>query len=104
MIMITLVAVPTESSKELGKRFLDLPPLPDYISLAGNYITSVVDEGLKGISIYEFDDSKYDDIPAIGSNAISIDLFTKGTIQKEDVPVTSEKIIDLAHYQPLAAF
>ena len=59
MIFIALSSFPTESSKELGKRTLEFPPLPDFIKLIGPYLTSVVEEGVKSIAIYEFDESKY---------------------------------------------
>jgi hypothetical protein len=59
MIIISLTSYPTESAKEIGKRFLELPPLAEYITMKGPYINSIIGEGIKGITIYEFDDSKY---------------------------------------------
>jgi len=55
MIIISLTSYPTESVKEIGKRFMELPPLADYITMKGPYIR----EGIKGITIYEFDESRY---------------------------------------------
>jgi len=59
MIIISLTSYPTESTKEIGKRFMELPPLVDYITMKGPYISSTVGEGIKGITIYEFDESRY---------------------------------------------
>ena len=59
MVIISLTSYPTESAKEIGKRFLELPPLADYITMRGPYIGSDVGEGIKGITIYEFDESRY---------------------------------------------
>ena len=59
MIIISITSYPPESAKEVGKRFLEFPSLPDYIAMKGPYINSVIGEGIKGITIYEFDDSKY---------------------------------------------
>ena len=59
MVIINLTSYPTDSSKAIGKRFLELPPLADYITMKGPYVNSVISEGIKGITIYEFDDSKY---------------------------------------------
>ena len=59
MIIISLTSYPTESTKEIGKRFMELPPLADYITMKGPYISSTVGEGIEGITIYEFDESRY---------------------------------------------
>ncbi len=59
MIIISLTSYPTESVKEIGKHFVELPPLADYITMKGPYISSTVEEGIKGITIYEFDESRY---------------------------------------------
>ncbi len=59
MIIISLTSYPTESAREIGKRYLELPSLADYITMKGPYINSVIGEGIKGITIYEFDEAKY---------------------------------------------
>jgi hypothetical protein len=38
---------------------MELPPLAAYITMKGPYISSDVGEGIKGITIYEFDESRY---------------------------------------------
>ena len=38
MVIMTHVIIPTESAKETGKRYIGMPPLPDYLNLKGPYI------------------------------------------------------------------
>jgi hypothetical protein len=59
MVIMSLTSYPTESADQVGKRFLELPTLPEYINMIGPYINTVVGEGIKGITIYEFEESKY---------------------------------------------
>jgi hypothetical protein len=59
MIIISLTSYPPESAVEMGKRFMDIPVLPDFIKMKGPYISSIIEEGIKGITLYEFDESKY---------------------------------------------
>ncbi len=53
-----MLSFPTESSKEMGNRFKDLPTLPQYITRKGPYVGSELGVGTKTISIFEFDPSK----------------------------------------------
>jgi hypothetical protein len=55
MVIIGMISFPTESSKEMGKRFMELPP---YINKKGPYFSSELGVGIKAISIYEFDRSR----------------------------------------------
>ncbi|RJP86610.1 MAG: hypothetical protein C4518_13610 [Desulfobacteraceae bacterium] len=59
MIIISLTSYPPESAVEMGKRFLDMPALPNFITMRGPYISSIIEKGIKGITLYEFDESKY---------------------------------------------
>jgi hypothetical protein len=58
MVFITILSYPPGGAKEIGKRFLELPPLPTYITRKGPYFSSEVGAGVKSISIYEFDQSR----------------------------------------------
>jgi hypothetical protein len=71
MIVISLTSYPTESAQEIGKRFIGMPALPDYITMRGPYINSDIDEGIKGITIYEFEDSRYGEIYQILADRIA---------------------------------
>ena len=59
MVIISMSSYPTESAVEVGKRFLELPALPDYITMKGPYLTASIQEGIKALTIYEFDESRY---------------------------------------------
>ena len=50
MVTITRISFPTESSKEMGKRFMDIPPLPTYITRKGPYIRGELGVGIQLIT------------------------------------------------------
>ena len=37
MVVLSFVSYPPESGEEIGKRFLELSPMPDYITMEGPY-------------------------------------------------------------------
>jgi hypothetical protein len=55
MVIIGMISFPTESSNEMGKRFMEIPP---FLNRKGPYFKSELGEGIKAISIFEFDPSK----------------------------------------------
>jgi hypothetical protein len=55
MVIIGMISFPTESSIEMGKRFMELPP---YLNKKGPYFSTELGVGIKAISIFEFDPSK----------------------------------------------
>jgi hypothetical protein len=59
MVIIATVVYPPESAKEYVKRYIEQPPLPAYITMKGPYATGEVGTGIKAISIYEYDQSKF---------------------------------------------
>lgn len=72
MIVIAQAMWPPEKSNEMGKVFLDAPPLPDYIKMTGPYVTNYLRKGIKAITIYEFDATKIEDAnKAIGKRFIT---------------------------------
>jgi hypothetical protein len=60
MYLIAMSCYPQESAAEIGKRFTEAKPTPDFMTTIGPFIKSTL-EGIKTISIYEFDQSKYAD-------------------------------------------
>ena len=38
MVTISMVSYPPESGKELGKRFMELDPMPDFVEMTGPYM------------------------------------------------------------------
>jgi hypothetical protein len=58
MVAIGMTSYPAESSKEMARRFMEIPPLPTYITRKGPYFGSELGVGIKTIAIYEYDPSK----------------------------------------------
>ena len=58
MYMIAISCYPQESATELGERFMEAAPAPDFMTPIGPFVKSTL-EGAKIIAIYEFDPSKY---------------------------------------------
>ena len=61
MVIIAIVSYPPESAKEMGKRLMEQPPLPAYVTMKGPYANAEVGAGMKVIAIFEFDKSKLSD-------------------------------------------
>jgi hypothetical protein len=60
MLLLGITTYPMQSAKEVAKRIMEMPRLPDYIKGKGNY-GYTTKEGLVGFVIYEFDSSKADE-------------------------------------------
>ena len=58
MVIICLSDYPIQSAKEVTKRFMELPRLPDFVKGRGNYVYSTTGEGYHNLSILEVDDNK----------------------------------------------
>jgi len=60
MLLLGISRYPLQSTKEVTKRYMEMPRLPDYIKGKGNYVYTN-EEGAVGFIIYEFDSSKADE-------------------------------------------
>ena len=60
MILLGISKYPMQSAKEVAKRVMEIPRLPDYIKGKGNYVYTTT-EGVTGITIYEFDSAKVEE-------------------------------------------
>jgi hypothetical protein len=58
MITIGISKWPVEAGKEVGKRSLEMKPLPDFIKLSGPYMYPDENEGIVSISIFKYDKAK----------------------------------------------
>lgn len=58
MFMIAISCYPQESATELGKRFMEAKPAPEFMTTIGPFVKSTL-EGTKTIAIYEFDSSNH---------------------------------------------
>ena len=55
MVIIMNISFPTESAKKMGESFINAPPLPDFLTRKGPYVSSTTAEGGKTISIFELE-------------------------------------------------
>jgi len=67
MVIVTTISFPTESAKEMGERFLQVSPLPDFLTRKGPYFSSNDTGSVTSLSIYELDSNKL----AEGMTAVS---------------------------------
>ena len=58
MVTVSIVSYPPESAKEIGKRYFELTPMPDFINVVGPYTITKLGEGIQAITIYKYDRSK----------------------------------------------
>lgn len=70
MIIISHVTYPPESTKEITKRFLTAPVLPDFLTKRGPYISTSREEGIHSVTLYEVANEKL----AEGLSAVSESL------------------------------
>ena len=58
MVIITKSAYPSESAKEMAKRFLEAPQIPEFMTRQGPYVNSNLSDGIAIVTFYELDNSK----------------------------------------------
>jgi hypothetical protein len=58
MLIVATVSYPTQYSAEFGKRVMQMPPPPSFIKIKGPFATSELGTGIKGMSLFEFDQDK----------------------------------------------
>ena len=57
MVIIADISFPPETANDVGKRFLETAPLPEFMALKGPYVKGKK-EGIQVYEIYELDNSK----------------------------------------------
>lgn len=69
MILTTNVTYPAESAKEIAKRYLTAPVLPDFLKKHGPYISTSMESGINSITFYELDNRRLaEGIQVLGDN------------------------------------
>jgi len=58
MVTIGISRWSTEAAKEIGKRSLEMKPLPDFVKMTGPYMYPDENEGIKAIAIFKYEKSK----------------------------------------------
>lgn len=61
MVIVTSLAYPPESAKEIAKRFLDAPAVPDFMKRRGPYVSANKEDGIATLSFYELDRARLAD-------------------------------------------
>ena len=62
MIIIAEGMWPPDKAADIGKAFLEAPPIPGYVTMQGPYVSTVLEKGTRAITIFEFDSAKIDDV------------------------------------------
>ena len=86
MILLGIGKYPMQSTKEMVKRTMEIPRLPEHIKGKGNYVYTD-EEGGVGLVIYEFDSVKADE---------AIEQINNAYWRFYDVPGHSHQLIPLA--------
>jgi hypothetical protein len=69
MIIISNVTYPPESAREIAKRFLTAPSLPEFLNKKGPYISTNRTEGVHSMTLYEVDNSRLaEGLQAVGNS------------------------------------
>ncbi len=69
MIIVSNVTYPPESTREIAKRFLTAPTLPEFLTKRGPYISSNRTDGIHSMTLYEVDNSRLaEGLQAVGNS------------------------------------
>lgn len=69
MVIISNVSYPPESTKEIAKRYLKAPVLPDYLNKKGPYVAASREGGMHSITYYELENDRLaEGLKAIGES------------------------------------
>ncbi|MCP4023842.1 MAG: hypothetical protein GY729_18505 [Desulfobacteraceae bacterium] len=78
MIIVSHVTYPPESAKEITKRFLTAPVLPDFLTKRGPYISTSRKEGIHSLTLYEVDNENLAKGIAAVSDSLAIYIGVPG--------------------------
>jgi len=76
MVIVNAIRFPQESANEVGKRFLEIAPPPDFMTMKGPYIKGT-DQGIRAMEIFELDENKL---------ALGIDYVTQRCVAYFGIP------------------
>lgn len=57
MVIVGTITFKQETANDIGKRFIELAPVPDYMKLIGPFVKAKMD-GTYGMEIFEVDQAK----------------------------------------------
>ncbi len=76
MVIINALRFPQESANEVGKRFLEIAPPPDFMSMKGPYIKGTK-QGIRAVEIFDLDETKL---------ALGLDYVTQRCVNYFGIP------------------
>ena len=76
MVIINALRFPQESASQVGKRFLEIAPPPDFMSMKGPYIKGT-EQGIRAIEIFDLDEIKL---------ALGLDYVTQRCVSYFGIP------------------
>ena len=57
MVIVGSIKFTSETASDIGRRFLELPPVPDYMKIIGPFVKAKID-GTHGLEIFEVDEAR----------------------------------------------
>ena len=76
MVIINAMRFPQESADKVGKRFLEIAPPPDFMSMNGPYIKGT-EQGIRAVEIFDLDETKL---------ALGLDYVTQRCVTYFGIP------------------
>ena len=76
MVIINAMRFPQESADQVGKRFLEIAPPPDFMSMKGPYIKGT-EQGIRAVEIFDLDETKL---------ALGLDYVTQRCVTYFGIP------------------
>ena len=76
MVIINAMRFPQESADKVGKRFLEIAPPPDFMSMKGPYIKGT-EQGIRAVEIFDLDETKL---------ALGLDYVTQRCVTYFGIP------------------
>ncbi len=58
MVIITNISYPPENARDMAKRFIEAPQIPDFMTRKGPYVSANMENGIITTSLYELDNSR----------------------------------------------
>ncbi len=76
MVIINAIRFPQESAHEVGKRFLEIAPPPDFMKMSGPFVKGT-EKGIRVIELFNLDETKL---------ALGLDYVTQRCVSYFGIP------------------
>jgi hypothetical protein len=98
MVIIGNFVFPPSSAKAFGECFLKVPPEPDYVKRKDSFIGARTGEGVKAMTIFEFEPSKFVEAHEYLSNRFALYFDVPGLTYSIEIwndPLEALKMVGL---------